>query len=195
MSQLNIEKRESSANLRILRMTEKVPAVVYGHNREPELISVSSLELQKIASKRGFFTRVLTLVAEGSSQDVLIKDIQMDPLNDVPIHADFMRISKEQRIRIFVPIAYVDAEKSTAIKRGGVLNIVHHELEVRCSPYEIPQELTCDLSQLDTHRPATLAALNLPENVSPVHPQRDNVLATVVAVAEEKESAEESASA
>ena len=186
MSQLNVEKREPTQNLRNLRMAGKVPAVVYGNDKSPVMVTLESVDLRKEYSKRGFFSRVLTLNVNGESVDVLAKDIQLDPVRDHPVHADFMRINKEQKIRISVPIDYQNSEKSPAIKKGGVANFVHHKLEVRCSPYAIPEALICDLSTLDTHKPATLASLNLPANITPVHAARDNILATVVAATEEK---------
>lgn len=195
MSQLNIEKRELKQNLRNLRLAGKVPAVVYGDQKESELVTLLSLDLTKEYGKKGFFNRVITLTLGGKNIDVLAKDIQLDPVRDFPVHADFMRINKTQKIRIFVPIYYQNAEKSTAIKRGGVLNVVHHTLEVRCSPYEIPEALYCDLSGLEAAQSVTLSQLNLPKNVVPVHPKRDNVLATVVAATEEATATEAVAAA
>ena len=187
MSSLAVEKRDQNQNLRNLRLAGKVPAVIYGHQKDPERISIQNTVLTKESSKRGCFSRVVTLELGDKKIDVLIKDIQLDPLTDLPIHVDFMSVKKDQTIRTLVQIDYRNAEKSPAIKKGGVLNIVKHDLEVRCSPYEIPQELVCDLSNLQTETAVTLSSLVLPGNVAPVHPERDNVLATVVAAEEEKE--------
>jgi len=188
MSNLTVEKREKNSNLRNLRLGGKVPATIYGNKEAPASITMSNAELTKASSIKGFFSRVITLMLDNKKVDVLAKDIQRDPLHDVPVHADFMRVNKEQKVRISVSIDYINSKKSPAMKKGGVLNIVKHRLEVRCSPYEIPTELVCDLFKLETDDSVTLSSLTLPKNVVPVHPERDNVLATVVAAAvEEKE--------
>ncbi|USO02538.1 MAG: 50S ribosomal protein L25/general stress protein Ctc [Alphaproteobacteria bacterium] len=197
MSSLVVEKRDKKSNLRTLRLEGKVPATIYGDNQDPDMVTISSADLVKESSKRGFFSRVVTLKLGSKNVDVLTKDIQREPLYDQPIHVDFMRVNKQQKIRTFVSIDYVNSRRSPAIKKGGVLNIVKQNLEVRCSPYDIPTELVCDLSNLDTGESVTLDSLKLGKDVTPVHPERDNVLATVVAAAEEdkSEAGEEAAAA
>ena len=190
MSQLTATKRDARDNLRNVRLAKNVPAVIYGNEKTPELVTLARFDLEKESARRGFYSRVLTLEIDGQKQDVLVKEVQRHPVYDYPVHADFMRVQKDQKIRVFVSIDYQNADKSSAVKKGGVVNYVHHKLEVRCSPYEIPQALVCDLSTLDTHRPATLVSLDMPANVTPVHPKRDNVLATIVAAATEEKSAE-----
>lgn len=187
LTSLNIEKREKKGNLNILRSEGKVPAIIYGNNKNPELITVNVKELTKEYKKPGYYNRVIQLKNAKDSVDVLAKDIQLDPIRDVPIHADFMRVSKTQRIRVQVPIHYENAEKSPAIKRGSVLNIIHHSLEVSCSPYEIPEFLRYDLKDLKVNDSIHLDQLELPKGITPVHPERDHVLATVVAPTTEKE--------
>ena len=109
------------------------------------------------------------------------RDIQYDPVKDVPLHIDFMRVTKDSRLTVAVPIDFINEEESPGLKRGGVLNIVLHEIELSCPPETIPEHLVVDLSGLEIHDTIHLEQLDLPEGVVPVAAERDNTIATIVA--------------
>ena len=178
MSVLAIQERTNESP-RKLRLEGKIPGVIYG-GKAPVSITLNGKELSKAYENASYYTSVIELQSGKTKEDVLAKDVQLDPVTDRIIHADFMRISKEMRMRVHVPVRFVNEDKSIAIKRGGVLNIIVHALEVKCSPYQIPAELIYDLSGVGMTDQILLEKLTLSKDVTAVHPDRDRILATIV---------------
>ena len=178
MSVLAIQERTNESP-RKLRLEGKIPGVIYG-GKAPVSITLNGKELSKAYENASYYTSVIELQSGKTKEDVLAKDVQLDPVTDRIIHADFMRISKEMRMRVHVPVRFVNEDKSIAIKRGGVLNIIMHALEVKCSPYQIPAELIYDLSGVGMTDQILLEKLTLSKDVTAVHPDRDRILATIV---------------
>lgn len=152
---------------RAVRRTGKVPAVVYGDNKEPLLISVNDKELRMAMGKKGFFTRLCDLTVDGKAHLVLPRDVQVDPVYDRPEHADFLRVSEKTIIRVHVPVRVTNEKASPGLTKGGVLNLVRHEIDVYCKATEIPEEFTADLTGLDVGRTLHISDLKLPEGVKP----------------------------
>jgi large subunit ribosomal protein L25 len=172
---------------RATRREGLVPGVIYGNNKDPEMIAVDPKVLVKEFHKPGFFSRLYTISVEGKEQHVLAKDIQLHPVTDQPLHIDFQRISKTAKINVNVPIVFINDDKCPGIKRGGVLNIVHHSLEVICPAIAIPEQLTVDLSGVGPNQGIHIEDLNLPEGVVAAHPERDNTIATIVVAVGDEE--------
>ena len=165
---------------RAVRREGKVPAVIYGDNQGTLSISLDGSELNKLIKNPGFFTQIFAVDITGKKHEVLARDIQTDPVTDLPLHVDFMRFNQNTRIVIEVPVSFLNEEASPGLKRGGVLNIVRRELELRCSPTNIPQAIEIDLTGFDIGDSIHISALNLPDGVEPIT-DRDYTIATVAA--------------
>ena len=165
---------------RAVRREGKVPAVIYGDNQGALSISLDGSELNKLIKNPGFFTQIFAVDITGKKHEVLARDIQTDPVTDFPLHVDFMRFNQNTRIVIEVPVSFLNEEASPGLKRGGVLNIVRRELELRCSPTNIPQAIEIDLTGFDIGDSIHISALNLPDGVEPIT-DRDYTIATVAA--------------
>jgi large subunit ribosomal protein L25 len=165
---------------RAIRRTGNVPAVIYGDNKEPLLISVNDKELRMALSKKGFFTRLCDLTIGNDKHLVVPRDVQVDPVFDRPEHADFLRVSEKTTIRVEVPVRVSNEKASPGLVKGGVLNLVRHEIDIYCKATEIPEEFTIDLSGLDVGHSLHINDLKLPAGVKPVV-QGNFTVVTIVA--------------
>jgi large subunit ribosomal protein L25 len=180
---LNASQRTLSGTggARAVRVSGMVPGIIYGNDKAPEMISMDPKALMAECLQPGFFSRLYSVAVDGKPQEVLAKDVQFHPVTDRPIHVDFMRVSKGAKIHVFVPITFMNEDKAPGIKRGGVLNVVHHNIELICPAQFIPEKLTVDLSGRDINQTIHIDALALPEGIVAAHPERDNTIATIVA--------------
>jgi large subunit ribosomal protein L25 len=185
---------------RAVRRAGNIPAVIYGAKEPPMLIAVPPKEATRELHKAGFFTRRMTITIDGKAHDVLPRDVQLDPVTDRPVHFDFLRITKDSVIEVMVPVVFLNETASPGLKRGGVLNIVRHEVGVRCKPDAIPEKLEFDLTGLEIGHSIHISAITLPDGVKPVIRDRDFTVATiapptVVRETEEAKPAAETAAA
>lgn len=165
---------------RAVRRTGKIPGVVYGDKKEPVLISLNEKELRLALAKKGFFTQLCDLTVDGQKHLVLPRDVQVDPVYDRPEHADFLRVSEKTIIRVAVPLRAINEKASPGLIKGGVLNLVRHEIEVYCKATDIPEELVADLTGLDVGNTIHISSVKLGEGVKPVM-QGDFPIITIVA--------------
>ncbi len=189
---LEAQERTASGTgaARAIRRADLVPAIIYGGKSEPLRVAVNKKQLDAECSTTGFFSRILNLTINGKNQQVLAKDVQLHPVTDVVLHVDFQRVDKDSRVRVHVPIHFINEEKAPGVKRGGTLNVIAHKLEVTCSPTEIPESITIDLIKLDMHGSVVLDDVKLPANVKPANAARDHVIATLVGGAKDAEKEE-----
>lgn len=195
-SHLNVELRESTGkgSSRALRRGGRVPAVLYGGKSEPIHFSLEPVQLDKELHKTGFLSKIFELSLNGKKEKALAREVQFHPVTDRPLHVDFLRVSKEGKITVSVPLNFVNELASPGIKRGGVLNIVLHSLDVSCDMGHIPQSIEVDLTGLEIHDAIHLTHIKLPKGVVAAHPHRDNDIANIVApTVMKKVSGEESA--
>lgn len=180
---LNASSRTLSGTggARAVRASGMVPGIIYGNKKDPEMIALDPKALMTECLQPGFFSRLYSIAVDGEEQEVLAKDVQLHPVTDQPLHVDFMRVSKDARVNVFVPVIFINEDKAPGIKRGGVLNVVHHNIELICPAHSIPEKLTVDLTGRDINQTIHLDALTLPEGVIAAHPERDNTMATIVA--------------
>lgn len=180
---LNAELRERAGKgaARAVRREGRVPGVIYGNKQEPVLISLDPVDLMKEYQNAGFFSHVYEIAVGGEKYKVLARDMQTHPINDLPIHVDFMRFSAKTRLAVNVNVEFVNEEQSPGLKEGGVLNVVRHEVELRCSPESIPESLIADLSGLDIGDSLHISAITLPEGVELTITDRDFTIATIAA--------------
>lgn len=162
---------------RALRREGRVPAVIYGNKAEPAGVHVSERELTKLLMTGHFFNSVVMVNGERT----LPKDVAFDVVTDRPIHVDFLRIGEHSTVHVNVPIIFADEEASPGIKRGGVLNIVRHELELVVDAAFIPDDITISLAGLDVGDSLHISAVTLPKGATSAITDRDFTIATVVA--------------
>ncbi len=166
---------------RAVRRENRVPAVIYGGGKDPQPISIPYNELFK-ALKRGKFLASLLDLDTGSEKiRVVPRDVQRDVVKDLPIHVDFLRLSERSLINLFIPVEFVNHGASPGLKRGGVLNIVRHEVELRVRAGAIPEKLTCDLTGAKIGDTIHISAITLPNDAKPVIHDRDFTVATIAA--------------
>jgi large subunit ribosomal protein L25 len=182
---------------RAVRRAGSIPAVIYGAKEPPMLIAVPPKETTRELHRAGFFTRRMTITIDGKKHDVLPRDVQLDPVTDRPVHFDFLRITKDSIIEVMVPVVFLNDTASPGLKRGGVLNIVRHEVGVRCKPDAIPEKLEFDLTGLEIGHSIHISAITLPNGVTPVIRDRDFTVATIAppTVVRETEEAKPAADA
>jgi large subunit ribosomal protein L25 len=171
--------RSGKGGARAIRREDKVPGVVYGEGGVPENISVNGRELNIIVGRGKFLSTVFDLDIDGKKARVIPRDVQLDPVKDWPIHVDFQRIGASARIRVNVPVRFINEGLSPGLKRGGVLNIVRHEVEVTCPADAIPDRFEFDLEGLEIGRSIHISATKMPEGVKPTILNRDFTVATV----------------
>lgn len=176
-----IRDQSGTGPARAARRQGLVPAILYGGKKTPEHIAITEKQLLIEINSTHFFNRVFQLDVAGQKQTAIAKSLQLHPVTDRPLHVDFYRVEKDSKIHVFVPVEFINDDKSPGIKRGGVLNVIAHTLEVICPANAIPEVLTVDLTGLEIGHSLHLDALSLDKNVSVAHPERDHTLATIVA--------------
>ena len=175
-----------------------IPAVVYGGTGEPETVSVDGRTLERHIEKGAFLTTLLMLDIGGKKTRVIPRQVQLDPVSDRPVHVDFMRLAEGSKVRLEIPVHFKGQGESPGLKKGGVLNIVRHEMELVCSADRIPSEILVDVSALDINESIHISALTLPAGVKPLIRERDFTICSIVAstsVKEEQKAAAEAAAA
>jgi large subunit ribosomal protein L25 len=180
---LPAEQRERAGKgaSRELRRNRRVPAVIYGDKKEPLSIHVEEKLLTKMLSNGHFMNTVVMIDAGGKTHRTLPKDIQFHPVSSRPIHVDFLRIGEHSQVHVNVPVHFTDEEASPGIKRGGVLNIVRHDLELICDAAEIPDQINISLTGRDIGDSIHISDIELPKGSKSAIDDRDFTIATLVA--------------
>lgn len=176
---VDVRERTGTGGARAARREGRVPGVLYGGTRGPVAISVKANELRKAINTGKLIAQMVDLEHKGERQPVIARDIQFHPVTDEPVHIDFYRVEENSVITLNVPVHFINDEKSPGLKRGGVLNVVRHDVEVRCKAGNIPSEITVDLSGYEIGDSIHISAVTLPDGVKPVITNRDFTLATV----------------
>ena len=166
---------------RELRRQNRVPAVIYGNNQEPELIHVEEKALIKLLMTGHFSNSVVEIELGGKKQITIPKDVAFHPVSDRPTHVDFLRIVKGAKVDIEVPVVFINEDASPGLKRGGVLNIVRHELELICENDKIPDDIQIDVAGFDIGDSIHISHVKLPKGSESKITDRDFTIATIVA--------------
>jgi len=196
--QLDVQLREGTGkgSARALRRGGRIPAVLYGGKDVPVHFSLEPIQLHKELHQTGFLSKIFEISLNGKSEKALARAVQFHPVTDRPLHVDFLRVSKEGKITVSVPVTFRNEGSSPGIKRGGVLNILLHNLEITSDMDHIPSSIDIDLTGLEIHDTIHLKDITLPEGVVVAHPERDNDIANIVApTVMRKEEVEEEAAA
>ena len=166
---------------RALRREGRVPAVVYGGKEEPLAIHIEEKLLVKQLSSGHFLNSIVEVEVGGKKLRTLPKDVALHPVSDRPLHVDFLRLSKDSTVNVNVPVLFINEEASPGLKRGGVLNMVRHELELICDGDKIPEDIRIDVTGLDIGDSIHISNVTLPAGSVSAITDRDFTIATIVA--------------
>jgi large subunit ribosomal protein L25 len=166
---------------RSLRREGRVPAVIYGQKNDPVSIHVEEKLLSKMLSTGHFMNSVIMIDVAGKPTRTLPKAVDFHPVTSRPIHVDFLRISEHTKVHVAVPVRFDNEEASPGLKRGGVLNVVQHELELVCDAANIPNEIHIALDGLEIGDSIHIGNVKLPNGVLPANQDEDFTVATIVA--------------
>ncbi len=197
ISKLSAEPRERAGKgaARAARRAGRVPGVIYGAKKDPVLITLDPQDLRREIGGGGFFGTLFDVEVGGGNERVLPRDLQLHPVTDRPLHVDFLRVSRDTRIDVMVPVVFLNEEESPGLKRGGVLNVVRYEVELSCQADAIPPQIEIDLTGRDIGDSAHISEVTLPEGVRPTITDRDFTIATIAAPSVIREEAAEAAEA
>lgn len=166
---------------RALRRESRIPAVIYGGNQDPLSIHIEEKLLVKQLMTGHFMNSVIMIDVGGKEHRTLAKDVSFHPVSGRPEHVDFMRVAKDAKVHVNVPVVFINEEKSPGLKRGGVLNVVRHDLEMVCDADKIPDDITVDVTGFDVGESIHISAVKLPKGVTPAITDRDFTIATIAA--------------
>ena len=192
----NTRNTKSKGDIRSLRLNGNIPGIVYGGISENEKVTISKKTLKSLIDKENFLSNIITLSLNGKPQNVLPREITYNVISDEPIHIDFLRVVPGVKIRIEVPVQFINHETSPGLKRGGVLNIVRRKIELKCPSEKIPESIIIDLDGIDIGESFKISSIKLEEGVTPTIIGRDFVIATLAAptvMKEPEKPAEETA--
>ncbi len=175
-----LRDRAGKGTARATRRAGNVPVVVYGNKQDPIMLAVNTKEIEALSRKAGFFTQLFEVKAGKDSWQALARDAQRDPVTEALLHVDFMRVDPKTRIKVGIPVKFINGDKAPGIKRGGVLNIVTHEIDLWVSAVKIPHSIDIDLTGLEINDSIHSATLSLPEGTEIAHKEEFTV-ATIAA--------------
>lgn len=183
MAMANFEavSREQSGkgSARALRREGKIPAVLYRKGEETAHLGIPLKDITLAYQKGGFFNHLVEIKLDGKTIRALPKEIQVHPVTDMIEHADFLQVSKDSAIRVKVPVRFLNQERSAGIKRGGVLNVVRHDLELICHPDKIPGVIQIDILNANIGDSIHINDIHLPEGAAPAIRHRNFTIATI----------------
>jgi large subunit ribosomal protein L25 len=183
MQPLSAEARSETGKGAAFRVRQKglVPGIVYGGDGSPQPVSLARRELERHVGTGTFLTTPFMLAMDGKSTRVIPRDVQLDPVTDRPVHVDFMRLKEGTKIVLAIPVRFRGQENSPGLKRGGVLNVVRHDIDLLCPAENIPEYIEADLSGLDIHGTLHISNIMVPEGAVPMVKERDFTIASIVA--------------
>ena len=194
---LSAERRARAGKgaARATRRTGRVPGIIYGGNQDPMPISLEPRELSRALAKRGFLATVVEVTVDEAVHRTLPRDVQYHPATDAPLHVDFMRVGADTRVTVTVPVVFINPEMSIGLRRGGILNIVRHGVELICQVDNIPERLVVDLNGLDIGDSVHISAVSFPPGSRPTITDRDFTIASIAASSAVREEAAAAATA
>ena len=185
-------ERAGKGPARAARRAGRVPGVIYGSKKDPSMVTLDPRELDRELQTGAFLATIYDVQIDRDKERVLPRDVQFDPVTDRPIHVDFLRVSATSSVTVQVPVNFLNEEESPGLKRGGLLNVVRHEIEMNCLADAIPSSIDIDLAGLDIGDSVHISMISLPDGVAPTITDRDFTIATIAAptVVQEEEEAE-----
>jgi len=197
IQELSVQTRDrvGKGAARAMRNEGLVPGVIYGDKKDPEPVAMVRGELERQLHTGKFLSTLYSVKLNGGEQRVIARDVQFDPVRDIPVHFDLLRLGRGATINVDIPMTFINEEESDGLREGGVLNVVRYTVEVICPADAIPEELIGDLAGLGLGDSIHISDVKLPEGVKPTIADRDFTIATIAApaglYAEEEEEDEE----
>jgi large subunit ribosomal protein L25 len=192
----NMREKAGKGDARETRRQGRIPAVIYGGKEKPTMISLEARAFVPFTQKAGFFNHLVEIDAGGKTVRALPRDIQFDPVTDQPVHVDFLRVTQGSRVRVYIPVAFINQDKSPGLKRGGALNVVQHQIYISCSADHIPEKVEVNLDGLQIGDTIHIDAIQLPDDAKPVMSGKtDTTIASIAAPTSVKEEAAPAAAA
>ena len=185
-------ERAGKGASRALRREGRVPAVIYGGKEEPLTIHVEEKELVKQLMTGHFMNSIVKIEIGGETVRTLPKDVALHPVTDRPTHADFFRLARDAKVEVSVPVIFVGENNSPGLTKGGVLNVVRHELDLVCEADKIPGEIEVSVEGKDVGESIHISEVNLPKGSESAITDRDYTIATLVAPSALKKTEEAS---
>ena len=190
--------RAGKGNARSLRGEGRVPAVIYGEKKDPESISIAINDITKLYNTGRILSTLLDVDIDGKKHRVIARDVQLHPVRDTILHADFLRLGKGAKLAVEVPVRFLNEETCPGLKSGGVLNVVRYTVELNCPADNIPEDIELDLIEASMGDSLHISQVTLPDGCEPVISDRDFTIATIAApaairsdAAEDEEGAED----
>ena len=177
----NTRNTKTKGDVRSLRLAGNIPGIIYGGTEQNQKVTILKKTLKILIAKENFLSNIITLNLDGKPQNVLPRDITYNVISDEPTHIDFLRVVPGVKIRIEVPVQFINHETSPGLKRGGVLNIVRRKIELKCPSEKIPEAIVIDLDGIDIGESFKISSVKLDEGVAPTILGRDFVIATLAA--------------
>ena len=174
---------------RSVRREGKVPGIIYAKGFEPVTVALPEKDLRLAYQKGGFFNKIVSITLDGKQLNALPKSLEFHPVSDAIEHFDFIKVDENSRIRVMVPVKFLNQDRSIGLKRGGVLNVVRHELELVCSPNNIPTLIEIDVKDANIGHSIHISHVALPEGVTPAITSRDFTIATIAGRGKDEEEA------
>ena len=177
----NTRNTKSKGDVRSLRLAGNIPGIVYGGIEQNQKVTILKKTLKVLIAKENFLSNIITLNLDGKPQNVLPREITYNVVSDEPTHIDFLRVVPGVKIRIEVPVQFINHETSPGLKRGGVLNIVRRKIELKCPSEKIPEAIVINLDGIEIGESFKISSIKLEEGVTPTIIGRDFVIATLAA--------------
>ena len=163
------------------RRAGNVPGVVYGDGKDPVAIEINQPALLKLLKAGKFLSTLINLEVDGQKQTVICRAVQRDVVKDLPIHADFLRLSQRSRVNLMIPVEFVNHDEAPGLRKGGVLTVVRSEVELKVRANNIPEQIEIDLSGVDLNDTIRISDVTLPEGAAPTITDRDFMIANISA--------------
>jgi large subunit ribosomal protein L25 len=174
---------------RAMRRAGRVPGVIYGDGTETVLISFEPRELSRAINRAGFFATIVDVSVGGAVHRTLAREVQHHPISDTAVHVDLMRVGAGAQVTVSVPVSFITQDRAPGIRRGGILNVIRHSIDIACAVDDIPDRLVIDLDGLEIGDSVHIEAVTMPQRVRPLLASRDTTIATIAASSAVREEA------
>ena len=188
---LSAEPRASAGKgaARAMRRAGRVPGIIYGDGKEPIPVSFEPRELSRAINRAGFFATIVDVSVNGAVHRTLAREVQHHPISDAALHVDFMRVGAGARVTVSVPVVFINQDRAPGLRRGGILNVIRHTIDIACAVDGIPDRLVVDLDGLEIGDSVHIETVTMPEGVRPIRSSRDSTIASVAASSAVREEA------
>jgi large subunit ribosomal protein L25 len=184
-----LRDRAGKGPARATRRAGRVPGIIYGDGKDPVAISLEPRELARAINRAGFFATLVDVSVDGGVQRTLAREVQHHPVSDTALHVDFMRVAAGARVNVSVPVHFINQDRAPGLRRGGILNVIRHAIDIACNVDAIPDQVVVDLDGLEIGDRIHIEAVTLPEGVRPMLASRDSTIASIAASSAVREEA------